>query len=175
MEPEPPQSGARAVAPAIAARVLQPRLGGRVRGHRLLVVDTPGHRPFQARELLLGRDQVGRAREHVVAEGQPPVEGRTLIVEGHACSLLEGQLAAFDRRLACQHAEQRRLAGAVRTGQRQAVAALELERDPVEERVAGELITVVGCYQNSHASMVACASAPADGFGSAGKRVASKV
>ena len=161
VEPEPTKCRARAVAPVVAACMLEPCLGGRVRGHRLLVVGAPGHRPFQARELLLGRDQVGRAREHVVAQRQSALERRALVVERDPRALLEGQLAALDRRLAGEHPEQRRLAGAVRPGERQAVAALELEGDPVEEGVAGELLAEVGCDQNGHPPMVACALAPA--------------
>src|SRR5207248_395833 len=46
--------------------------------------------------------------------------------------------------------EQRRLAGAVRAGQREPVAALELERDPVEQRVAGQLLAEVGGDQDCH-------------------------
>jgi hypothetical protein len=49
-----------------------------------------------------------------------------------------------------QSAEQRRLAGAVRPGKRDAVAALDLERDAVEERVAAQLLAQVGGNQHGH-------------------------
>ena len=69
-----------------------------------------------------------------------------------ARSLLEGQLAAVLLRLAGEDSEQRRLAGAVRAGERHAVAPLDAERHPVEEQRAGELLAEVGCDHHGHAA-----------------------
>ena len=52
--------------------------------------------------------------------------------------------------LAREHPEQRRLAGAVRAGERDAVAALDAERDAVEEDRAGELLAQVGGDDDCH-------------------------
>ncbi len=64
--------------------------------------------------------------------------------------LLERELAALQARLADERAEQRRLPGPVRPGEGDPVAALDLEGDAVEERVAGELLAEVGCDQDGH-------------------------
>src|SRR5262249_6921357 len=61
--------------------------------------------------------------------------------------------------LAVQEPEQRRLAGAVRAGERDAVAALDLERDGVEERLAGELLAQVGCRDDGHGHSVEVSAA----------------
>ena len=71
-------------------------------------------------------------------------------MQGDPGSLLEGELAALEVGLADQRAQQGRLAGPVRPGQRHAVAALDLERHAVEQRIAGELLAEAGCDQDSH-------------------------
>ena len=93
-----------------------------------------GHRLLEPAQLLLERDEVARAREHVLAQRQAALERRPLVVQRDARALLERELAAVQPGLAGEDAEQRRLAGAVRPGEREAVAALDLERDAVEER-----------------------------------------
>src|SRR5438034_259990 len=82
-----------------------------------------------AAELLLGCGQVGGAREDVVAQARGALGGRALVVEGDAGALGHRDRAAVELGFAVQEAEQRRLAGAVRAGERDAVAALDLERD----------------------------------------------
>ena len=67
-----------------------------------------------------------------------------------ARALLPRELAAVQRRLAGERAQQRRLARAVRPGERQAVGALDLERDVVEENRAGKLLAERGCDQDCH-------------------------
>ena len=99
-----------------------------------------GHRLLEPAQLALGLDQVGRARERVFAQREAAVPGRPLVVQRDAGALLPGELTACELRLAHQGTQQRRLAGAVRAGEREPVAALELERDPVEEGLAGELL-----------------------------------
>jgi hypothetical protein len=61
-------------------------------------------------------------------------------VKRDARALLEGELTAVQLRLAGEHPKQRRFAGAVRSGQRDAVAALDLEGDAVEQDVSRELL-----------------------------------
>ena len=103
------------------------------------------HRLLEPPQLLLDRDEVGRAREHVLAQRQPPLARRALVVERDPRALRERELAALERRLADEHPQQRRLAGAVRAREREAVASAQRERDAVEERVARELLAQPRC------------------------------
>src|SRR5258708_18767186 len=109
------------VAPAVAARVLEARLRLRVTVERRSVVLAARHRLLETAQLLLERHQVARPREHVLAQRQLLVERRPLVMERDARPLLERELAAVFFGLPRQDPEQRRLAGAVRPG----------ERDPV--------------------------------------------
>ena len=118
--------------------------------NRGVVVISGRHRLLEAPELLLQRDQVAGSGEHVVAQRQAPLERRALVVQGDPRSLLEGELTALEVRLADERAQQGGLAGPVWPGQRDAVAALDLERHAVEQRVAGELLAEVGCDQDCH-------------------------
>ena len=67
-EAEAAQHGSGVVAPAVAARVLEPRLRLAVAPERLRAVIAGGHRLLEAAQLALGLDQVGRAREGVFAQ-----------------------------------------------------------------------------------------------------------
>ena len=67
-EAEAAQHGSGVVAPAVAARVLEPRLRLAVAPERLRAVIAGGHRLLEAAQLALGLDQVGRARERVLAQ-----------------------------------------------------------------------------------------------------------
>jgi hypothetical protein len=58
-------------------------------------------------------------------------------------SLRQAQLAAVDRLLAGEHSQQSRLARAVATRDRHARAALELERDPAQQRLPGHVLVQV--------------------------------
>ena len=71
-------------------------------------------------------------------------------MEGDTRPFLKRQVAALETRLAHERSEQRRLTGAVGPGERDAVAALDLERHPVEQRVAGKLLAEVGCNYDGH-------------------------
>ena len=51
-------------------------------------------------------------------------------MQRNACALRERELAAVDLRLTGEHAQERRLAGAVRPGEGEPVAALDLEDTP---------------------------------------------
>src|SRR5262249_7953631 len=83
----------RMVAPAVAAGVLQPRLRLGVAVQRRLVVRAGGHRLLEARKLLLEPHEVARSGDDVLAERQVALERRPLVVQRHARSLLEGELA----------------------------------------------------------------------------------
>ena len=133
-EAEPAQHRRGAVAPVPAAGVLEPRLRLAVAAHRRVVVHPARHRLLELAQLLLDPDEVGGARERVLAQRQAPVARRALVVERDPGALLQRELAALDRRLADDRAQQRRLAGAVLARERQPLAAVDRERDPVEER-----------------------------------------
>jgi hypothetical protein len=109
-----------------------------------------GHLVLEVVQLLLERHQVGAAGHHVVAQRQVLVARRALVVQGDPHVLLEDQLAAVDRRLPGQHAQQRGLAGAVAARQRHALAALELEGHAAQQRVARHVLAQVGCDQDRH-------------------------
>src|SRR6266536_6621986 len=76
--------------------------------------------------------------------------GRPLVVQGDPCSLGDGELSAVDLCLAVEDPEQGRLAGTVGAGQRDTVAPLDLERDVVEERIAGELLAEACSGHHGH-------------------------
>ena len=82
------------LAPRVAAGVLEARLGLGVAAQRLVVVLAAAHRLLQLAQLALGRDEVAGAREDVLAQGQPLIERRPLVVQGDPRALLEGELAA---------------------------------------------------------------------------------
>ena len=71
-------------------------------------------------------------------------------MQGHARPLFERELASVDLGLPGQHAEERRLAGAVRPGERDPVAPLELERHTVEQERSRELLPQIGGDENGH-------------------------
>src|SRR5205814_8291451 len=151
LEPEAADAGADPRAPVVAARVLEPRLRGGVAGERLRAV-VAGHVLLQTAELLFGLDQVGRARKDVLPQGQAALERRPLVVERDPRPLREGELAAVQLRLPGENPEQGRLPGTVRTGEGHAVAALDLERDPVEEDRPGELLPQIRRNYYRHAA-----------------------
>ena len=71
-------------------------------------------------------------------------------MEREAGSLRECELAALQRGLARDGSEQRRLAGAVRPCEREAIAPVHGERDAGEQWVARELLPELACDQNCH-------------------------
>ncbi len=150
-EAEAARDRAEAIAPGVAAGVLEARLRLGVASERLRAVVAGGHRFLQPPQLVLDRDQIGRSGEDVLAERHPALERRPLVVERDACALREGELAAVDLGLAGEHAQQRRLTGAVRPGERDPIAALDLEGHAVEEQVPGELLAQAGCDDDGHA------------------------
>ena len=108
------------------------------------------HRLLETAELRLDRDEVARAREGVLAQREALAAGRPLVVQRDARVLREGELAARQRRLPDDRAQERRLAGPVRPGERESVAAAQPERDPVEEGVARELLAEARCGEHGH-------------------------
>ena len=58
------------------------------------------HRRLEPAQLLLGRDEVAGAFEDVLAQRQPALERRALVVQRDPRSLLERELAAVQTRLA---------------------------------------------------------------------------
>ena len=151
-EAQPAHDGVRALAPRVAPGVLEPRLRFAVAAERRRVVRAGAHRLLEPPQLLLRRDQVARTREDVLAERERAVERRPLVVQRDARPLLERELAAVELGLSRQKPEQGRLAGPVRAGERDAVAALDLEGDAVEQDVSAELLLEVGCDDHCHRS-----------------------
>ena len=140
----------RAVAPGPAAGVLEPRLRLAVASQRRVGVVAAGHRLLQSPQLVLDRDQVAAPGERVLPQRQPLAARRALVVQRDACVLRERELTALERRLADERPQERRLARAVRACEREPVAPAQPERDPVEERVAGELLAQPGRDQHGH-------------------------
>ena len=120
--------------------MLEPRLGFAVAPQRRGCVVALRHRLLEPPELLLDGDQVAGARERVLAEAEALAARRPLVVERDPSVLGERELAALERGLADDRAEERRLAGAVRPREGQSVTAAQAKRDPVEEGVAGEFL-----------------------------------
>ena len=101
-------------------------------------------------QLLLDRREVGGAREHVFAQRAGSMAGGRW-----SCSAIRAPFSSASSppsidHLAGERAQQRRLPGAVRPCEREPVAALDLERDAVEEDVSGELLAECGCDQDRH-------------------------
>jgi hypothetical protein len=155
------------LAPGVAARVLEPGLSVGIAPQRDVVVRAARHRIFEAPQLLLHRDEVGGPAEDVLAQRQLALERRALVVERHAGSLAEGELAAVELGLPDEGAQQRRLARAVRPGERDAIAPVDLERDAVEERVARDLLAQAAGDQDGHAAKRSGVEASTSGKGSA--------
>ena len=119
-----------------------------------------GHRLLESPQLTLDRNEVGGAGEDVLAQRQPALQRRALVVERDARALGERELAAVDLGLAGEHAQEGRLAGAVGTAERDTLATLHLERDAVEEDAPGELLAQVRCDHDGHALRVVTSRAP---------------
>ena len=142
-EAEPAQDGRVALAPGVAAGVLQPGLRRAVALKDRRVVAAVRHRVLEHPQLVLDGKDVGGPGERVLAERRVAGGRGALVVERHARPLRERQLAPVDLRLAGEHAQQRRLPGAVRAGERDAIAPADGERDAREEDVARELLAQV--------------------------------
>ena len=141
-----------AVAPVPAAGMLEPRLRCAVAAHRCVVMDAACHRLLELPELLLDPDQIGGARERVFAQRQAAVARGPLIVQCDPGALLQRDLAALDRRLADDRAQQGRLAGAVLARECEPLPAVDRERHAVEQGISGELLAQIRCDQDGHSA-----------------------
>ncbi len=164
-EPEAPDDRRCSIAPGPAAGVLEPCLRLAVAPERRLPVVAAGHRLLEPPELVLDRDEIAGARERVLPEREPLAPRGALVVERDPRVLRERELAALQRGLARDRAQEGRLPGAVGPGEREAIATAQPERDPVEEGVAGELLAQPGGDQDGHGLKGAdeCAAACGDG------------
>src|SRR5262245_7470302 len=149
-EPEPADDRSRAFPPVVAAGVLELRLCLSVAPDRRRPMVAGGHLLFEPAKLLLERDEIAGAGQDVLAQREAPLERWPLVVERHAGAFLEHEVAALKARLADERPQQRRLAGAVRAGERDAIAPLDLEGDAVEERVSAELFAQPRCDHDGH-------------------------
>ena len=165
-EAEAAEHRGSAVAPPPAAGVLEPRLRVAVALQRRSVVPPARHRLLELAELLLDPDESRGSGDRVLAQRQPAVAGWTLVVQRDARALLQRDLATLNRRLADDRPQERRLAGAVLTREREPLPAVDRERDPVEEGISGELLAKIRCDQNGHPRRVdARHDRPADMLG----------
>ena len=94
--------------------MLQTRLRLAVAAYRRRRVVAGRHCLLEPSQLGFELEEVGCAREHVLAQAEPALQRRTLVVKGDACSLLEDELAALKARLADERPQQRRFPGSVR-------------------------------------------------------------
>ncbi len=123
--------------------MLEPRLSVGVAAEGGLVVGAGLHLTLERLQLLLDREQLASAREHVVAQRELALARWALVVQRHPRPLADHQLAPVHRGLAGQHSQQGRLAGTVAPRQRHAIAALELERHPAQQRFSGNVLAQV--------------------------------
>ena len=94
-ETEPSHGGRDPIAPPPAAGVLESCLRRGVVTERCLVVGAARHRLLEPAEIGLEREQVARAGEGVLAESEPAVAGRALIVQRHSRALRECELSGL--------------------------------------------------------------------------------
>ena len=131
VKPSPRTTAGGAVAPVVAARVLEPSLRLRVAPQRRRRRGRRRHRFLEHAQLLLDGREVGgarRARTPGAAAGSCP--RGPLVVQRDARALLPGKLPSLERDLARQRAQERRLAGPVRAGQREPVGRSTLKETP---------------------------------------------
>ncbi len=96
-----------------------------------------------------------RDRERRRARTRAATDRARAVAAGRAArpaSPCRSELPAVHSGLAGEHPEQRRLAGAVRPGEREPLAPLDLEGNAVEEQPGGELLTQVGSDHDGHAA-----------------------
>ena len=153
VKPRPRTTAGGAVAPVVAAGVLEPRLRGRRSARACARRASPPAIAARA-----ARSSASTAARSAVP-GEDVVAQRPAARRAAAAGRAARRASPFSNAssppssddLAGERAQQRRLAGAVRPGEREPVAPLDLERDAVEERRAGELLAEVGCDQDCHA------------------------
>ena len=139
-EAKPARGRLVARAPAIAARVLEPRLRAGIASQRRRIVSSRRHRRFQLGQLPLGVEHVGAGGEHVRAQIEAALERRTLVVQGDLRALGQRQLAGLQLGPAGDCLYQRRLSDPVSARQSHPLSALQREGDALEEERPGELL-----------------------------------
>ena len=105
MKPRPCTVWEAALAPVVAACVLEPRLCLRVAPQGGGGVIAAGHRLLEPAQLLLDRHQVGGAGKHVIPQRDAAERGRALVVERDAGALLPREVATFEGYLSDECAE----------------------------------------------------------------------
>ena len=149
-EAEAAHDGRCAVAPVVAARVLELRLGRGVAAHRRRVVRARRHRTARGAQLLLDRGEVGRPGEDVVAQRLPALEpaaaGRAARSACPWRAPVRRPRARPRRRARAAASSCRPRSGRPAPGGR----ALDLERDAVEEDAASELLAKGRCDDDGH-------------------------
>ena len=143
VEAEPADRGRCAIAPAISAGELEPRLSGGVAGKRLGARVAARHASLEALQLALDLEDPRHPGEHVGAQRRIVV-WRALVVQRDPGALADRQRAAVDPGLAREHPQQGGLAAAVAPRERHAVAVLELERDVAEKGPAPDVLGQAG-------------------------------
>ena len=140
-----------AVAPGPSARVLEPGLRLGIAPERRVAVVTVRHRLLEPSQLVLDLEQVTRAaRARTRGALMSNSSGGRWSWSATRVPFCERELAALDRRLARDRAQERRLAGAVRSGEREAVLAPDGEGHVVEQRIARELLAQLRCDEDGH-------------------------
>src|SRR6478609_6053493 len=95
-EAEPPHDRCGAIAPVVAARMLEACLRLAVSAQRRRAVVARGHRRLEHPQLLLDRREVGRAREDVLAQRPRARVGWPLVVKCDTRALLPRELASLE-------------------------------------------------------------------------------
>ncbi len=153
-EAEAAQDGEDAVAPAVAAAVLEPLLSGGVGAQSLLAGLAVRHRRLEALQLGLRLEHLRPAGEDVLAERDRCFARWALVVQGDARPFLQDEAACVGGQLSRQHPQQGRLAGAVAAGERHPLARLELEGDAGEQQLAAHVDVEGGCGRDCHRAYV---------------------
>ena len=88
------------------------------------------HRLFQLAKLLLDPGEGRRSGDRVLAQRQPAITRWPLVVQRDPRALLQGDLSTLNRRLADDRSQERRLAGAVLTREREPLPTVDREEIP---------------------------------------------
>ena len=150
-KPRPRSAASIAVAPAIAAGVLEPRLGVGVGGERRLVGVAVGHpRLERARaRASISRDPV-EARRSTYSRSVASARGGRWSCSATRTPLPSAIVPGVEPGLAGEHPQQGRLAAAVAAGERHPLAAVELERDVGEQRPPADVLGQPGGRDDGH-------------------------
>ena len=149
-EPEPVERRQRAIAPGVAARVLERRLGVGVAGSGS--ARRSRRRPFAARPpTARARAPAARERRRACSHGasrcgRAEGAGRAVTPSSPSPARAHRRRSTPRRRASAAASS----SGTVATGQRHPVAALELERDATQQRLAGDVLAQIGGDDHGH-------------------------